>query len=712
MQEERSTLNSFPETIDLNQGPFPSNTSIDYPPSWDNMVNPVENRLPNYMFASSDENIRCTNDTNNCGQRFSGWECGESSSSANNLQDQACNDDPKTRLRWSPSFPDYFAANARPEDNSFAQANICSASYVGNQVDGGSLNVQNYNSNRGSLNVSSNHQYVRESSRHFNLGSGPPHTQHPYSLTETQHIQNFNASSSHVGSSVGDSSIHLENNEMSGPSLSTWGTSCKRKAIEGTSGQSYHGGSSSSDQQMEDMMKHSVSGCYTAPGDLTITSGPLNLSQLNHPEQLNTSDGIGINRASPAFFPSSRIPTSEQCPATNFSVTLNLDRLESDPLETSRGTSARHSSVYSSEQLSRPISNTNSLELRSPFALLLNPTNTPNQSHSMHLNEAMGLPSHPWRESTLLDSGSSSSSLVSGERGSGANARSSYRTNSEIPMIAPTPETRSDVHDQIDWSFAPGASPSPRHHSSGSRTGLSSGGSASSGARLPHPNMASQNSQRLSEVAPWIPFLNIDSDSETQRSHSALFPLASLSSHDAASTSRAQHQPDQRSASFLTDMPGDDTSRRRALATVERRHRLIRQVLNAMRRGVHLQAEDYMVIDPFVNGFVELHDRYRDMRLDVDNMSYEELLALEDRIGNVSTGLDEEKISSSMKQKIYEAMSVSPNLEPCCICQEDYVAGDGMGMLDCGHEFHTICIKQWLLLKNLCPVCKTTGLGT
>lgn len=33
--------------------------------------------------------------------------------------------------------------------------------------------------------------------------------------------------------------------------------------------------------------------------------------------------------------------------------------------------------------------------------------------------------------------------------------------------------------------------------------------------------------------------------------------------------------------------------------------------------------QDYMVIDPSVNGFVELHDRYRDMRLDVDNMSYE-----------------------------------------------------------------------------------------
>lgn len=32
-----------------------------------------------------------------------------------------------------------------------------------------------------------------------------------------------------------------------------------------------------------------------------------------------------------------------------------------------------------------------------------------------------------------------------------------------------------------------------------------------------------------------------------------------------------------------------------------------------------------MLIDPLINGFAELHERHRDMRLDVDNMSYEVL---------------------------------------------------------------------------------------
>lgn len=33
--------------------------------------------------------------------------------------------------------------------------------------------------------------------------------------------------------------------------------------------------------------------------------------------------------------------------------------------------------------------------------------------------------------------------------------------------------------------------------------------------------------------------------------------------------------------------------------------------------------KDYMLLDPFINGFAEMNDRHGDMRLDIDNMSYE-----------------------------------------------------------------------------------------
>ncbi|GJN26229.1 hypothetical protein PR202_gb14145 [Eleusine coracana subsp. coracana] len=113
-------------------------------------------------------------------------------------------------------------------------------------------------------------------------------------------------------------------------------------------------------------------------------------------------------------------------------------------------------------------------------------------------------------------------------------------------------------------------------------------------------------------------------------------------------------------------------------------------------------------------GGVDIQDRHRDMRLDIDNMSYEELLALEERIGNVNTGLSEETVTKLLKQRKFSSwrLKASSDHEPCCICQEEYVDGDNLGRLDCGHDFHAGCIKQWLVLKNLCPICKNTALKT
>ncbi|CAO2817783.1 unnamed protein product [Amaranthus hypochondriacus] len=127
------------------------------------------------------------------------------------------------------------------------------------------------------------------------------------------------------------------------------------------------------------------------------------------------------------------------------------------------------------------------------------------------------------------------------------------------------------------------------------------------------------------------------------------------------------------------------------------------------------KGEDVMLLDHSVLfGMADIHDQHRDMRLNVDNMSYEELLALEERIGNFCTRLTVEKILSSMKQcKYIHTMSDDQiESEPCCICQEEYTDGEDIGTLDCGHDFHRECIKQWLTHKNLCPICKTIGLAT
>ncbi|XP_022753306.1 probable E3 ubiquitin-protein ligase ZFP1 [Durio zibethinus] len=115
-------------------------------------------------------------------------------------------------------------------------------------------------------------------------------------------------------------------------------------------------------------------------------------------------------------------------------------------------------------------------------------------------------------------------------------------------------------------------------------------------------------------------------------------------------------------------------------------------------------------------------DHHRDMRLDIEDMSYEELLALGERIGNVNTGLSDEIIISKLKTRTYSTFATNINLEEaapidqepdsCIICQEDYKNQEKIGTLDCGHEYHAGCLRKWLLVKNVCPICKSEALAT
>ncbi|GMH11818.1 hypothetical protein Nepgr_013659 [Nepenthes gracilis] len=111
-------------------------------------------------------------------------------------------------------------------------------------------------------------------------------------------------------------------------------------------------------------------------------------------------------------------------------------------------------------------------------------------------------------------------------------------------------------------------------------------------------------------------------------------------------------------------------------------------------------------------------DQHRDMRLDIDNMSYEELLALEEKMGTVSTALTEEELEKCLRRSIYQ--TPTPEVRTmgckednddikCSICQEEYVAGEEVGVLGCNHRYHVDCIHQWLWLKNWCPICKASA---
>ena len=85
----------------------------------------------------------------------------------------------------------------------------------------------------------------------------------------------------------------------------------------------------------------------------------------------------------------------------------------------------------------------------------------------------------------------------------------------------------------------------------------------------------------------------------------------------------------------------------------------------------------------------------------VDNMTYEELLALEDKIGYVNKGFKKEDINKIKSEKY----NLNDNIN-CVICQEDIKNGDDVKKLSCNHIFHIKCIDTWLLKEKNCPFCK------
>ena len=42
----------------------------------------------------------------------------------------------------------------------------------------------------------------------------------------------------------------------------------------------------------------------------------------------------------------------------------------------------------------------------------------------------------------------------------------------------------------------------------------------------------------------------------------------------------------------------------------------------------------------------------------------------------------------------------------CSICIEEQKLNENWTKLYCGHDFHRKCIKDWLSVKNICPVCR------
>ena len=87
----------------------------------------------------------------------------------------------------------------------------------------------------------------------------------------------------------------------------------------------------------------------------------------------------------------------------------------------------------------------------------------------------------------------------------------------------------------------------------------------------------------------------------------------------------------------------------------------------------------------------------------VDDMSYEELLALEERIGNVNNGLNDDQIKK-LKRDYFDQKKYN---DLCIICQNNFKDKEKVLVIPCKHCFHEDCIVPWLKNKKQCPFCKS-----
>ncbi|KAG2400553.1 E3 ubiquitin-protein [Vigna angularis] len=707
MQGQRGTVGPMPETLEFDCGSTPGNSTVDQQICWNN-VNPAENQIPDYILSPGNMNSPYVNSIDHEWQNLSGWSLGEPSSS--NTPNEINNNEPKREVGWTSTITAGALPGARLEERRLEPTNTLSLD----------------NDNTSAVYMRSPESRLMSQNLNLNAGladSGDDNSQH---LELPNLHMSSGSSNERLPSNVGSGSFLLpsansgflvEGSDGRPSSLDTRRVSCKRKALEGNNGQSSDAGSSSYNQHADGSVWHAIP---------TQDNAGSSSNRAVSSEQVNARLGLGMGNEASENVPDSNIAGSSESFHRNFRLRLNPLSQQSSvpPTAFSTGSTIRQSGVSSSSQASQRFHSVdNSLNLRSAPPI----DNVVPQSQPLVIH-VPALPRN--RQSFRWNGGSSSRNIhasnpvICADRDQeDASSRRMSRNILEHPVFVPATDLRNLVQNPtVRASSSSSENLSiPGNVSSSSRTGsnpATNPSPASNWVSRPNPP---QHPRRLSEYVRRSLFSpGSDPIGNPSNAYSSLRSALSTSEPRPLSSGTGANP---RSSPWM-DRQGESefgipySLRALDVASEGGSSRLVselRNMLGIMRRGGNVRFEDVVILDhqSFLSGIADVHDRHRDMRLDVDNMSYEELLALEERIGNVSTGLSEEAVLKLLKQKKHSVESESPiDAEPCCVCQEDYGDGDDIGTLDCGHDFHSDCIKQWLMHKNLCPICKTTGLAT
>uniref|UniRef100_A0A5B7API0 RING-type E3 ubiquitin transferase n=2 Tax=Davidia involucrata TaxID=16924 RepID=A0A5B7API0_DAVIN len=320
---------------------------------------------------------------------------------------------------------------------------------------------------------------------------------------------------------------------------------------------------------------------------------------------------------------------------------------------------------------------------RSRIDLAANPTRTQLSSYSYHYHST----TNPTNYSGAVDL---------------TNMNATTRQLNTIPLstaahgMIQTSDTNGLNHETNQFHFMRGSAAGGYHHNS-----ISSGNPISSSHHLHGPPTQAAREGFSNYSQRTLPSYS-DSLSYPRLGHEAASSENSLQSLSETYSSRYSRSS---SAGGWRNSYRNGRSR----ISIER----LQSISTAVDAHDRMGSEAFMMVDrsSLYGGSRNLYDQYRDMRLDVDTMSYEELLDLGESIGNVNTGLSEDNISNSLMETIYRPSDQNLEEGSCAICLEEYKNEEEVGTVkNCGHNYHVGCIRKWLLMKNVCPICKTPAL--
>lgn len=720
MQGQRSAIDSLRETLGSNHGSTPSEGGVDHQICWNNLQNPAQDHLPDYMVSSNETDSPFFNPMSQERQNVTRGSLGESSSSiAPNCASQS---EWKADHGWSSTMTTYHGPSHICNEQLRGSSNILSLSDIegtlsSNRIDNNTLFSQGSSSRTIPHEINRNPVFEGYSDNNDDDDDCQVMECTPYKSGRPGKERMSSAGTYGTNGYLMDDS---DGRPESSPDSRRF---CKRKALEGYRAQSSGSGSGSSDYipLAENSLWHSI------PAPQSTNTGANISAPTESDRSINMSEHViprlGLTMGGGVAETTLGTPASRSAGSSHRNFRVRIDgSLQQDYLPSNLFPDmddVGNVNLSSEQQLPELLPNI-PLDLRSVSAI--DSGNTQRQPVVMHVPSLHRRAHARWSSASSSRTGSSSS--FARERNSATfeepNSRSMARSISH-PFFIPSTDVRSLNQNPANSNLAGSNISVAGNVSSTSRNSSSSGVHTSSPTRVLH--RSPQYHRRLSELVRRSLSSSAGTGSGGHSGNSGPLGLRSAVLQEMALSGSHAHRASSSRSPMMSEQHVDGaigvpSSSRTLAAAREGRSRLvteIRGVLDLMRRGEGISFEDVMMLDQSVFfGMPDIQDRHRDMRLDVDNMTYEELLALGERIGDVCTGLTEETISTRLKQRNYISIKTEKpeESEPCCICREEYNDGDDLGTLECGHDFHTDCIKQWLMQKNLCPVCKTTGLST